>query len=161
MQISKIEQDDHDWIVHLITDRWASTKIVTRGRIYEVSELAGYIARDKGQRVGLATYHIENEECELVTLDSLVEGIGVGSNLLAMVENTAKSNHCSRVFAITTNDNTAALRFYQKRGYSIAEIYVDTIKQSRKLKPELPHYGNDGIPIRDEIELAKKIEYPT
>jgi hypothetical protein len=31
------------------------------------------------------------------------------------------------------------------------------VEQSRKLKPEIPLIGNDGIPIRDEIELEMKL----
>jgi hypothetical protein len=32
-------------------------------------------------------------------------------------------------------------------------IHRDAVMRARKLKPEIPLLGNDGIPIRDEIEL--------
>jgi hypothetical protein len=54
---------------------------------------------------------------------------------------------------ITTNDNTAALRFWQKRGFKLLRVHRNAVEKSRKLKPEIPLTGNDGIPIRDEIEL--------
>lgn len=54
---------------------------------------------------------------------------------------------------MTTNDNTEALRFYQKRGFAITTIRINEIEKQRKIKPSMPILGNDGIPIRDEIEL--------
>ncbi|MDP2975645.1 MAG: hypothetical protein Q8N45_05465, partial [Anaerolineales bacterium] len=65
---------------------------------------------------------------------------------------------CRRLFVVTTNDNTPALRFYQKRGFVIAAVRINAIEQSRKLKPEIPFAGEDGIPIRDEIELEMILE---
>jgi len=38
-------------------------------------------------------------------------------------------------------------------GFQLATIYRGTIDKSRELKPEIPATGNDGLPIRDEIEL--------
>jgi hypothetical protein len=46
-----------------------------------------------------------------------------------------------------------AIRFYQLRGFSLVAIHRNAIEESRKLKPEIPLKGIDGIPIRDEIEL--------
>jgi hypothetical protein len=46
-----------------------------------------------------------------------------------------------------------ALRFYQKQGFMIAALHRNAIAASRRLKPEIPEIGFDGIPIRDEIEL--------
>jgi hypothetical protein len=47
----------------------------------------------------------------------------------------------------------AALRFYQKKGFVLVALYPNAIEESRRLKPEIPLLGNDGIPIRDEIEF--------
>ncbi|UCC16424.1 MAG: hypothetical protein JSU58_08645, partial [Dehalococcoidales bacterium] len=54
---------------------------------------------------------------------------------------------------ITTNDNTHAIRFYQRYGFKIATIYPNSMEEARKIKPEIPFTGNDGIPLRDEIEF--------
>jgi hypothetical protein len=54
---------------------------------------------------------------------------------------------------ITTNDNLDALRFYQKRGFRIAGVRPNALDLSRRIKPEIPLVGEDGIPLRDEIEL--------
>jgi hypothetical protein len=51
-----------------------------------------------------------------------------------------------------------ALRFYQQRGFVLAAIHRNALEQSRKLKPEIPLVGNDGIPLRDEIELEMMLD---
>jgi len=86
-------------------------------------------------------------------MNSLVERIGVGTALLDDVKATAKSAGCRRLWLVTTNDNLAAMRFYEKRGFHFAAIHPNAIEVSRKVKPEIPILGLDGIPIRDEIEL--------
>ena len=77
----------------------------------------------------------------------------MGTSLVEAAKQTALQKSCKRLWLVTTNDNTRALRFWQKRGFKIAAIHVNAIAQSRKLKPEIPLAGNDGIPVRDEIEL--------
>jgi len=86
-------------------------------------------------------------------MNSLVEGKGIGSALVDAVKSIAVASKCKRLWLITTNDNTKALRFWQKRGFRLAAIYPGAVEKSRKLKPEIPLIGDDGIPIRDEIEL--------
>ena len=65
----------------------------------------------------------------------------------------AKSLGCSRITLITTNDNLPALRFYQKRGFDMVRLYRNAVEHSRKIKPEIPLTGMDGIPLKHEIEL--------
>jgi ribosomal protein S18 acetylase RimI-like enzyme len=86
-------------------------------------------------------------------MDSLEPNQGVGSVLIEEILKFAISKNLRRVWLITTNDNTPALHFYQKRGFSLVTIYKDAVRISRELKPEIPLVGLDGIPIRDEIEL--------
>jgi len=45
------------------------------------------------------------------------------------------------------------LRFYQKRGFELVAIHRNALEHSRKLKPEIPLTGKNGVPLRDEIEL--------
>jgi len=156
IQIRQIEENDREWVSSLLKRQWESVNIVTRGKLYQADKLPGYIALLDGKRIGLITYHIEND-CEIITLDSLVQGKGVGTALLEKVKETAKEKKCKRVWMITTNDNIKALRFYQKRGFVLSALYPNVLEQSRKLKPEIPQIGIDNIPLRDEIELEIKL----
>ncbi|MGB5912826.1 MAG: GNAT family N-acetyltransferase [Promethearchaeia archaeon] len=158
IHIKLVEEDDRKWVSQIIKEEWSSTGIVTRGRSYDIEKLTGFIAVYKNEKVGLLTYNIENEECEIITLNSLIENIGIGTYLLRSLESFMQSKKVKRIWVITTNDNLDALRFYQKKGFRIKAIYTDAIKESRKLKPEIPILGFYDIEIRDEIELEKKLK---
>ena len=125
--------------------------------MYQADELPGFVAVEKDKPVGLITYKISGKECEITTMNSQVEGKGAGSALVKAVKETALEAGCGRLWLITTNDNTHALHFWQRRGFLIKAIYVNALEKSRKLKTEIPLKGNDGIPIRDEIELEMKL----
>jgi GNAT superfamily N-acetyltransferase len=99
---------------------------------------------------------MEKNECEIISLDSLEEGKGIGSALLQEVESAAILNKCERVKLITTNDNLLALKFYQKRGFDLVKIHKNAVQRAREIKPSIPLIGNDGIPLKDEIELEKE-----
>lgn len=151
-QVRHVDKGDHAWIARLLEEHWHSTKIVSRGRVHCADELPGFIAVQDSQPAGLVTCRIDGDECEIVTLNSLMEGMGIGSALIDAVKDAAGAE-CRRLWLITTNDNTAALRFYQKRGFQFVAVYRSALDQSRSLKPEIPLVGIDGIPLRDEIEL--------
>jgi GNAT superfamily N-acetyltransferase len=152
-QIRPVNKDDKEWVTSLLTEWWVGPKIVTRGKLHHAEELPGFIAMKEGQPVGLITYDIIGDQCEVVTMDSLAEQIGIGSALINEVKNVATVKGCQRLWVITNNDNTKALRFYQKRGFLLVAVHRNAVAQDRLLKPEIPLIGNDGIPIRDEIEL--------
>lgn len=100
------------------------------------------------------TYEIKDRECQIVSLDSKQENQGIGTALVNCVVQAAREKGCLRVWLITTNDNTRAMRFYQRRGFNLVALHFDAVNVSRELKPEIPLRGWDGIPIRhEEFEL--------
>lgn len=151
---------DRTWVAQFLDDHWSSTKIVTRGQSYYGHLLPGFAAFEEGREndkdpkpIGLLLYRIDGTECEVMTLDSLTPDGGIGSALLDAVKIAAAEAGCKRLWLITTNDNTRALRFYQKRGFHLVAVHVNALNESRRLKPQIPIIGVDGIPLRDEIEL--------
>ena len=153
IHIKDVTKDDQDWIKHFYQDRWGSVRVVSKGILHDIPSLPGFIAWEYGERFGLLCYQIIGQNFEIVTLDSIVKNLGVGTKLITKAIENARINKCERVWLITTNDNTQALHFYQKRGFHIAAIHINALETSRKIKPEIPPTGIDGIPIRDEIEL--------
>lgn len=152
-QIRSTSFVDKEWITTILTTSWGSIRVVSRGKVYDISSLPGFVAILEEKPVGLITYNIKNNECEIVTLVSTKTGIGIGSALVEKVKAEALKRRYKRLWVITTNDNTESLRFYQKRGFTIKAIHVNSMEKSRKLKPEIPLIGLHGIPLRDEIEL--------
>jgi GNAT superfamily N-acetyltransferase len=151
--IQPITELERVWIRQFAIAHRGANIVVGHGVTYALDKQPGLIATKNGERVGLITYHIQGHECEIVSLDSLQEGQGIGTRLIETVKQVALQAGCTRLWLITTNDNLHALRFYQKRGFMLVAVHRNAIEQARKLKPEIPLYGNDGIPIRDEIEL--------
>ncbi len=148
---------DVGWAIDLLTERWGTHHIVTRGRSHAGDELPGFVAVGGNKPIGLSLYKIEGEYCELVSLDSIIEGIGVGSALVEAVEKAALEAGCIRLWLITTNDNLKALGFYQRKGFRLTAVYPNALERSRKMKPEIPLTGMNGIPLSDEMELVKRL----
>jgi len=156
--IRPVTPADRAWIRELLITRWGAAEIVTRGSLHQADELPGFVAVMAGQPVGLVTYRHAGNECEVTSLDSLLERCGIGSRLLVAVEETARRQGLTRVWLITTNDNLSALGFYQRRDYRLVAVHAGALAESRLLKPSIPLTGIDGIPLRDEIELAKSLD---
>ena len=90
----------------------------------------------------------------LLALEAFERGLGIGSTLVHAYRALAAADGLSSLVVVTTNDNTNALRFYQRLGFSLSEVRLGAATDARKrLKPEIPLHSEDGIPIRDEIEL--------
>jgi GNAT superfamily N-acetyltransferase len=153
MKICPLFPTDRDWVARHVAEHWGAEIVVAHGTLYYPAALAGFVAEVDGKVAGLVTFHIEGDACGIVTLDSQIEGKGVGTALVEVVKAAASAAGCLRLWLITTNDNLHALGFYQKRGFRLVAVHPGAVNAARKLKPEIPLIGNDGIPIRDEIEL--------
>ncbi|GAB4516483.1 MAG: GNAT family N-acetyltransferase [Anaerolineae bacterium] len=161
-RIRPLTAADRNWVAHFMDKHWSSTKIVTRGRAFYGHLLPGFAAEmtdapEDAPAVGLVTYNLEGKACEIVTCNSLQAGIGIGTALVEAVKEVAAEAECERLWLITTNDNMHALRFYQKRGFTLVAVYPNALAESRKLKPQIPLIGENDIPLRDEIELELKL----
>ncbi len=148
---------DQAWVERFATEHWGADLMVVHGQVFYISRLPGFVAEFNGAAAGLVTYHITEDQCEITSLDSLREGLGIGSALIKAVEMVAREQGCQRMFLVTTNDNINALRFYQRRGFTLAALRSGAVTDSRKIKPEIPLIGDHGIPIRDEIELEETL----
>ena len=157
--INEIRSEHSELIKSFIAGQWGSALSVSRGQIFNTGELPGFLCLENKDIIGLVTYHIEGEECEIVTLNSESHNKGLGTTLINKVIDNAKASGCTRVWLITTNDNTRAIRFYQKRGFEWVGFYKNSMEASRKLKHEIPELGDDGIPIKHEIEFELRLDY--
>ncbi|MFA7122473.1 MAG: GNAT family N-acetyltransferase [Candidatus Delongbacteria bacterium] len=140
-------------IKSVFQSEWGADFIVTRGNIIKYSDVTGFAVKENDKIIGLITYFIRNEEMEITSLNSFRENQGIGTLLINKVIETAKHEGIKRLWLITTNDNTKAIEFYKKRDFRIVKIHEGAIAESRKLKPSIPLYGNDGIEIKDEVEM--------
>ncbi len=155
--IRRLTREDLPQVRKFWVQRWGDEFMVAHGVIYRPDLLDGFLAMDGRDMVGLITLAHSDDGCEIVSLDSLREDIGIGTALINEVTKAAREIGCKRLFLITTNDNLRALGFYQKRGFGIVAIRRGAVNESRKVKPSIPLVGENGIPLRDEIELEMNL----
>jgi ribosomal protein S18 acetylase RimI-like enzyme len=151
--IKPIQDVEQDRVKQLMIEHWGSEIMIVHDTMYRPAELSGFVAIRGEKEVGLVTYNVEGNDCEIVVLNSFQPNIGIGSALIDAVKTAAKAVQCKRLWLVTTNDNLHALKFYQKQGFELAAIRRGAVDESRKIKPEIPLVGNDDIPLRDELEL--------
>lgn len=138
-------------MLDLIKTHWCEEYVVVHGEIYYPDQLPGFLAwTPASEAVGLITYQIRGLECEIITLNSLIENQGLGSKLIDAVLERARVAGCSRLCLTTTNDNQKAIEFYKRRGFSLKNIHKGAVDKARRLKPSIPKKSAQGISIEDE-----------
>jgi GNAT superfamily N-acetyltransferase len=158
IEVRPVKTSDLNWMVSLLTKRWGSYLVVSKGKLSDARRLPGFIAINENKRSGLLTYKITGNECEIISLDSLRQGTGIGTQLINEIIKECRKLKLKRIWLITTNNNDNALRFYKNRGFILKAVYPNAVEISRKLKPQIPLADEHGIPIRDEIELEMQLD---
>jgi N-acetylglutamate synthase-like GNAT family acetyltransferase len=144
---------DKDRISELMEKYWGGEPLVIRAKNYYPSRLDGILALRGEEIIGFLFFDIQDSACEIIVFEVFDKTKGLGTTILEKLKDLAKHKGCKRIFLMTTNDNLDALRFYQRRGFHICAVHIDSVKESRKMKPGIPMNGEYGIPIRDEIDL--------
>ena len=156
LHVRTLRDDERDWAAGVIGDSWGDV-VIGGGREHRPAELPAVVAEADGERAGLATYALDGADCELVTIDALTVGGGIGGALIEAVADAARAAGATRLHLITTNDNLPALRLYQRHGFVLAAVRLDGVEVSRRRKPQIPATGHAGIPIRDELVLERAL----
>lgn len=155
--IHPIGDDDRPWVRCFLTEQLGSTRVASRGRLHQADRLPGFIASCEGAPSALLAYRIANDACEVVALYSAMPKRGLATGLLAAARTAAVEAGCRRLWLVTTNDNQPAADFYARRGFELVTVHPGAVDAARRLKPELPEHGVDGMPIRDELEFEMRL----
>jgi GNAT superfamily N-acetyltransferase len=160
MEIRPIGVADRSWVRGVVSAAFASPRIVSRGVLHVADDLPGFVGEEAGEPMGLLLYQMGASECEVVVLLSLQERKNVATRLLAEAEQAARGAGCRRLWLVTTNDNLPAIAFYSKRGWRQVAIHRGAVAEARRLKPEIPEFGANGVRKEDEIEFELTIGGP-
>jgi len=158
LDVRALVDGDRAWVERLVVERWGAPLVVGRRRSWSPLELPGFAAFDDDRCVGLVTYELEDGACEIVTIDALEEGRGVGTALMRAVEEVARAAGCVRLQLVTTNNNLRALAFYQKRGFRLVALVPGAVDEARTIKTSIPEEDDRGLPIRDELHLELRLD---
>ena len=144
---------DNKWLEELMNRDWGGLPLVIREKKYYPSNLDGIIAENENGIAGFLYYETRDNDCEIIVFEVFDKFKGAGTRILDQLKEIARDKKCQRLYLMTTNDNLDALRFYQKRGFYICGVHIDSVKNSRKIKPTIGMIGDHDIPVRDEIDL--------
>jgi ribosomal protein S18 acetylase RimI-like enzyme len=152
VDVRPLREADRERARAWLREHWDEA-MAANGELFYPAEHEGFIAGDWD---GLITYRIAHGRCEVTLLESLREGEGIGSALLAATVAVARDHGCTDLWLITTNDNLHALAWYECKGFTIATVRKGAVDRSREtIKPSIPtHNPDNGLPISDEIELS-------
>jgi ribosomal protein S18 acetylase RimI-like enzyme len=160
VRIRPLTPDDQVWKVDTLERGWGSTSVARLGELIDAAPLPGFVAQDDDRRVGLLTYAARDGGMEIVTIESLVEGLGIGTALMDAARELATAGGASRLWLVTTNDNIRAIGFYQQWGMDLVGVVRHGVTRSRLLKPSIPIVGQHGIPMRHELEFELGLSPP-
>jgi GNAT superfamily N-acetyltransferase len=149
---------DAGWITDFLRERWNATMIAVHDETIDAAALPALIA---GNHQGLATYRLLGHDAELVTLDATPANTGTGTAIIDALVERLRAEGCKRLWLTTTNDKLSALRFYLRRDFRLMQVRPGAVDAARKLKPSIPLSGENGIPMREEIDLCRVLDTST
>jgi GNAT superfamily N-acetyltransferase len=156
--IRQAEPADAEWISCFLRDRWHATTMSVHGELIDAAGLPALMAEN---RQGLATYHWHVDDAELVSINAVPAGAGLGTALIEALTTKLRAEGCARLWLTMTNANLSALRFYLRRGFRLMQVRLGAVDEARKLKPSIPTVGEYGIPMHDELDLCRVLDPST
>lgn len=157
MKVVPLDQSHRGWVGKLMREHFGSQRVVTRGRMFDTSELPGLVAIVDGTPNGFLIYSLDGPECEIVALVSVIRRRGIARLLVEALSALVSASNTARLVLVTTNDNTGAQAFYSAMGFRHGATLVGAVNEARRLKPEIPLLGEGGVPIEDELEYELEL----
>jgi ribosomal protein S18 acetylase RimI-like enzyme len=130
-------------------------QLVSFGEAISLDDAAAFVTETDEGIAGALAWRPTDGALHILALatDPMHQRAGVGGHLVAEAELLARRQNWPRAIVTITNDNLPALYFYQRRGYRVSAILRDSIAAQTH---EQKAMGFAGIPILDEIQLAKE-----
>ena len=157
MARADIKDSDRPEVGEFIERHWGSRVVMSRGKVFYPEREEGFLERRDGMLIGLLTYHI-NDGMEILTLNSDLEGEGIGSSLMLNAIERARQRGCHKIWLTTTNDRLRVIGFYQRLGFRMTAIHLGVVDEARKIKTQIPLLGERGVPIHDEVVMELAVE---
>jgi GNAT superfamily N-acetyltransferase len=148
---------DRAQLEELLRMRWPDATLIICGQFIRPEDVEG-LGYYSGDRLhGIATWRSSPRIMHIVAVNAFSEMRGVGGALVDAMAAHGRAQGMGVLRATISNDNIVALRFYQRRGFRITAFHRGIIEAMRNVKPSIPQFGLDGIPMRDEFELELEL----
>lgn len=156
--VRELEPGEDRSAVDAFLEERGTLQVARLGELVDARRHPALVAEEDGRLVGVLTYIVDGDRCEILTLHAAERRRGIGRALMQRVQRIAGAAGCRVLWVITTNDNLDAIRFYQRRMFRLAKLHAGAVDESRRtLKPEIPVKGEFDIFIHDELELEKRL----
>jgi GNAT superfamily N-acetyltransferase len=137
---------DRDWVVDAARRLLGSEHQVHSRRQFHVDAHELLIADLDGEPAGFLAWIVDGDDCEVLAIASDRPRTGIGSALLDGIDQIARDHGCRRLHLTTTDANVGAQRFYEARGWTLAERLVGAVDRCREQwKPEIPAHMHDEL----------------
>lgn len=153
--VREASTSDRRQALELFKRDFGPARLVSYGEAISLDNAAALVAETDGGIAGALAWRPFDGALHILALatDPMHQRAGVGGHLVAEAELLARRQNWPRVIVTITNDNLPALYFYQRRGYRLSAILRDSIAAHTRDQTAM---GFAGIPILDEIQLAKE-----
>ena len=147
---------DREQALELFRRDFGPAQLVAYGEAISLDTASALVAETGGEISGALAWRPFDGALHILALatDSKYQRAGVGGHLVAEAERLAQRQGVSRVIVTISNDNLPALYFYQRHAYRLSAILRDSIAAHTLGQPAV---GFAGIPILDELQLAKDV----
>jgi ribosomal protein S18 acetylase RimI-like enzyme len=147
---------DREKALELFRRDFGPAQLVAYGEAISLEHAAALVAETEHEIAGALAWRLFDGALHVLALatDPMWQRAGVGGYLVAEAELLARRQDLPRAIVTITNDNLPALYFYQRRGYRVSAILRDSIAAHTRGQKAA---GFAGIPILDEIQLAKDL----
>jgi hypothetical protein len=81
-EVRTLRSTDREWLLALMEERWGGPEQVANGERFRPADLPGMVAEIDAARVGVVVLRIVGGRCEIGLIQSLREGVGVGTALM-------------------------------------------------------------------------------
>ncbi|ELY4572411.1 GNAT family N-acetyltransferase, partial [Cronobacter sakazakii] len=137
----------------IILEHCGGDSMVVHGEEYILYSLPISVCSRDGEVVGFCIFKEYERYIEIVALNALKLRKGIGCMLINEVRRYAESQGKFQIRLTTTNENLAAIAFYEKMGFTLYAVDKDAVTRARLLKPSIPLVSERGIPIKDELHF--------
>lgn len=144
---------DRKELEQLLRMRWPEETLIICGEFIRPEDVEGLGYYADGRLHGIGTWRSHGKTMHIVAINAFSGVRGVGIAIVDAMVDHGRRHEMTLLRATISNDNTVALRFYQKRGFRVTALHRGIFDVMRSMKPSIPQIGLDGIPMRDEFEL--------
>lgn len=149
-----IKKNSCSTLTSLILEHCGGDSMVVHGEEFILPSLPVFVCSKDDEVYGFCIFKEKEKYIEIVALNALTPGKGIGRILIGEVKRYAEAQGKFQIKLTTTNENVGAITFYKKMGFNLYAVDADAVTRARLIKPSIPLFSDQGILIKDELNFS-------